>query len=84
LTNKPKHGIIPISKEKGRYPNMRTKTYYMSNNAVDSGVLSAVLNQFPSFIKKELIELNFYKVEVTARNEDWGAINEKLVTVSLQ
>lgn len=60
---------------------MKSKTYYMSNNAV--GVLSAVINEFPAFVSKEIIELNCYKVEVTARNEDWGAINEKLSAVSL-
>lgn len=60
---------------------MKSKTYYMSNSAV--GVLSAVINEFPAFVSKEIIELNCYKVEVTARNEDWGAINEKLSTVSL-
>lgn len=55
----------------------------MSNSAVNSGVLSAVINEFPAFIRKEIIELNCYKVEVTARSEDWGAINEKLSAVSL-
>lgn len=60
---------------------MKSKTYYMSNSAV--GVLSAVINEFPAFISKEIIELNCYKVEVTARSEDWGAINEKLSAVSL-
>ena len=62
---------------------MKSKTYYMSNSAVNSGVLSAVINEFPAFIRKEIIELNCYKVEVTARSEDWGAINEKLSAVSL-
>ena len=60
---------------------MKSKTYYMSNSAV--GVLSAVINEFPAFVSKEIIELNCYKVEVTARSEDWGAINEKLSAVSL-
>lgn len=57
---------------------MRTKTLYAENtNALDEA-LENITNNFPCFINRELIEMNYSEIEIRVREEDVASIERIL------
>lgn len=57
---------------------MKTKTLYAENtNALDEA-LENITNDFPCFVNRELIEMNYSEIEITAREEDVASIERIL------
>lgn len=57
---------------------MTTKTYYIENtNALDEA-LERIENDFPCFVEREFIEMNYSQIEINARNEDIVSIENIL------
>lgn len=60
---------------------MRTKTLYAENtNALDEA-LENITNDFPCFVNRELIEMNYSEIEITAREEDVASIERILASL---
>lgn len=60
---------------------MRTKTLYAENtNALDEA-LENIANDFPCFVNRELIEINYSEIEITAREEDVASIERILASL---
>lgn len=57
---------------------MTIKVYYIENtNALDSA-LDTIVNSFPCFMNRELIEMNYSEIKIKARNEDIAKIENIL------
>ena len=60
---------------------MRTKTLYAENtNALDEA-LENITNNFPCFINRKVIEMNYSEIEITAREEDVANIERILASL---
>ena len=57
---------------------MRTKTYYIQNTNELDEALETIRDNFPCFINRELIEMNYSQIEINARNEDVANIEKIL------
>lgn len=57
---------------------MRTKTLYAENTNVLEEALKNITNKFPCFVNRELIEMNYSEIEITAREEDVASIERIL------
>lgn len=57
---------------------MTTKTYYIENTAELDKVLEQIEEDFPCFVDRELIEMNYSEVSINARDEDISAIEKRL------
>ena len=49
---------------------MTTKVYYIENTNELDKALETLEQKIPCFINRELIEMNYSKVEINARTED--------------
>lgn len=57
---------------------MRIKTLYAENtNALDEA-LENITNNFPCFVNRELIGMNYSEIEIRAREEDVASIERIL------
>lgn len=69
-----------INKRKRGNP-MRIKTLYTENtNALDEA-LENITNNFPCFVNRELIEMNYSEIEIEAREEDVANIERILASL---
>lgn len=57
---------------------MTTKTYYIENTIELDEVLKQIEEDFPCFVDRELIEMNYSEVSINARDEDISAIEKRL------
>jgi hypothetical protein len=57
---------------------MTTKTYYIENTTELDEVLEQIEEDFPCFVDRELIEMNYSEVSINARDEDISAIEKRL------
>ena len=57
---------------------MTTKIYYIENSATLDAALTTIINAIPCFVKREIIELDWVKVEFIAREEDLAFIEKCL------
>ena len=57
---------------------MTTKTYYIENTTELDEVLEQIEEDFPCFVARELIEMNYSEVSINARDEDISAIEKRL------
>ena len=57
---------------------MTTKTYYIENTTELDEVLEQIEKDFPCFVDRELIEINYSEVSINARDEDISAIEKRL------
>lgn len=57
---------------------MTTKTYYIENTTELDEVLEQIEKDFPCFVDRELIEMNYSEVSINARDEDISAIEKRL------
>ena len=57
---------------------MTTKTYYIENTPELDDALTIIAQSVPCFFSLEPVEMNFYEVEIEARNEDISTIERIL------
>lgn len=57
---------------------MTTKIYYIENTTELDEVLEQIEEDFPCFVDRELIEMNYSEVSINARDEDISAIEKRL------
>ena len=57
---------------------MTNKVYYIENSPELDEVIEKIENQFPCFLNRETIEMNYSIVEIVARNEDTASIENIL------
>lgn len=57
---------------------MTTKTYYIENTTELDEVLEQIEEDFPCFVDRELIEMNYSEVSINARDEDISTIEKRL------
>ncbi len=57
---------------------MTTKTYYIENTTELDEVLEQIEEDFPCFVDRELIEMNYSEISINARDEDISAIEKRL------
>lgn len=57
---------------------MTEKTYYIENSAELKEVLEQIEQNFPCFVDRELIEMDYSKVTINAREEDIASIERML------
>ena len=57
---------------------MTNKVYYIENSPELDEVIEKIENQFPCFLNRETIEMNYSIVEISARNEDIASIENIL------
>lgn len=57
---------------------MTTKTYYIENTTELDEVLEQIEKDFPCFVDRELIEMNYSEVSINARDEDISTIEKRL------
>lgn len=57
---------------------MSTKAWYIENTNALEETIKAIRNTFPCFIYREFVEMDYSKVEIKARNEDFRAIESML------
>lgn len=60
---------------------MRTKTLYAENTDALDEALENITNNFPCFINRELIEMNYSEIEIKAREEDVANIERILASL---
>ena len=60
---------------------MRTKTLYAENTNALEEALKNITNNFPCFINRELIEMNYSEIEIKAREEDVANIERILASL---
>jgi hypothetical protein len=53
---------------------MNTKAWYIENTNELETALNKIKKNFPCFIFRELVEMDFSKIEIKARAEDFRAI----------
>lgn len=49
---------------------MRTKTYYIQNTNELDKALETIRDNFPCYVNREFIEMNYSQIEIQSRNED--------------
>jgi len=57
---------------------MTEKTYYIENCTELEEALEQIEQNFPCFVDRELIEMNYSKVAINAREEDIASIEKIL------
>ena len=57
---------------------MTEKTYYIENSIELEEALEQIEQNFPCFVDRELIEMNYSKVTINAREEDIASIERVL------
>ena len=57
---------------------MTEKTYYIENCTELEEVLEQIEQNFPCFVDRELIEMNYSRVTINAREEDITSIERVL------
>lgn len=57
---------------------MTTKTYYIENTPALDDALTTIAQKVPCFFSLSPVEMNFYEVEIEARNEDISTIERIL------
>lgn len=57
---------------------MITKTYYIENTNALEDALENITNNFPCFVNREFIEMNYSEIEIKARKEDVVSIERIL------
>ena len=62
---------------------METKIYYIQNTNELDEALENIENNFPCFVNREFIEMNYSKIEIQFRNEDAISI-DKILTQLVQ
>ncbi len=57
---------------------MTEKTYYIENSIELEEALEQIEQNFPCFVDRELIEMNYSRVTINAREEDIASIERIL------
>lgn len=57
---------------------MTNKTYYVENTNELDTALETIENNFPCFVEREFIEMNYSQIEINAREEDIASIERIL------
>ena len=57
---------------------MTNKTCYIENTNELDIALETIENNFPCFVKREFIEMNYSQIEINAREEDIASIERIL------
>ena len=57
---------------------MITKTYYIENTNALEKALENITNNFPCFVNREFIEMNYSEIEIKAREKDAVSIERIL------
>jgi hypothetical protein len=57
---------------------MTEKTYYIENSTELEEALEQIEQNFPCFVDRELIEMDYSKVTINAREEDIASIERML------
>lgn len=57
---------------------MTNKTYYIENTNELDTTLETIKNNFPCFVEREFIEMNYSQIAINAREEDIASIERIL------
>lgn len=57
---------------------MITKVYYLEDNEINNNKVNEIINNYICFVKKEIIEMNYFELTIICRVEDISSIENDL------
>lgn len=57
---------------------MITKIYYLKDNNKTNEIINEIINNYICFVKKEIIEMNYFELTIICRIEDISNIENEL------